>query len=67
VHHAGGRRAGKFDGEVPVADRIKAVATGAVKAELSRGHVPVDGEGGAREGGRAQGQPVHALATADEP
>src|SRR5207248_678607 len=51
---------------VPVAGDIEAVAGHAVEAELPGGIVPVDGEGGAGQGGGAEGQDIEAFAAVGE-
>ena len=57
----------KLDGEVAVAHGVQSVGRGTHEAELGGGHVAVDGERGAGQGGAAQRADVDAAAAIAEP
>ena len=65
-HREGGGGA-ELDGEVPISHAVQAVPHGTIKAKRERGGASVDGEGGAGEGGRAQGTLRRAGAGIPEP
>ena len=54
----GGRGEG-LQGEIPRGDGVQGVGHGRIKAQGRGGHVAVDGEGGAGQGGGPQGALVH--------
>ena len=53
------RRGQGFQGEVAGRDAVEGIGGGAVEAQGAGGHLPVDGEGGAGQGGGAERALVH--------